>query len=126
MPIFERPPIETLAPAKDRWTPIYLEDDPNLKAQCINLTSILAPFYTNTIIAFMNQISDLIQEMGRKAKEAALKLAVTPTAKKNKALLTMASQLEKSQSHLIAENEKDMAQARKDGLNQAMLDRLKL
>lgn len=25
MPLFERPPIETLAPAKDRWTPIYLE-----------------------------------------------------------------------------------------------------
>lgn len=25
MPIFERPPIETLALAKDRWTPIYLE-----------------------------------------------------------------------------------------------------
>ena len=25
MPIFERPPLETLALAKDRWTPIYLE-----------------------------------------------------------------------------------------------------
>ena len=25
MPIFERPPLETLAPAKDRWTPVYLE-----------------------------------------------------------------------------------------------------
>jgi CRISP-associated protein Cas1 len=25
MPLFERPPIETLAPAKDRWTPLYLE-----------------------------------------------------------------------------------------------------
>lgn len=25
MPLFERPPLETLAPAKDRWTPIYLE-----------------------------------------------------------------------------------------------------
>jgi CRISPR-associated protein Cas1 len=25
MPIFEKPPVETLAPAKDRWTPIYLE-----------------------------------------------------------------------------------------------------
>ena len=25
MPIFEKPPIETLAPARDRWTPIYLE-----------------------------------------------------------------------------------------------------
>ena len=25
MPIFEKPPLETLAMAKDRWTPIYLE-----------------------------------------------------------------------------------------------------
>ncbi len=25
MPIFEKPPLATLAPAKDRWTPIYLE-----------------------------------------------------------------------------------------------------
>ncbi|MCC7373377.1 MAG: type I-E CRISPR-associated endonuclease Cas1 [Verrucomicrobiales bacterium] len=25
MPIFERPPLETLAAAKDRWTPLYLE-----------------------------------------------------------------------------------------------------
>jgi len=25
MAIFERPPIESLAPAKDRWTPLYLE-----------------------------------------------------------------------------------------------------
>ncbi len=35
--IFERPPLDTLAPAKDRWTPIYLEhgrievDDSSLK-----------------------------------------------------------------------------------------------
>ena len=25
MPVFEKPPLETLAPAKDRWTPLYLE-----------------------------------------------------------------------------------------------------
>lgn len=25
MPLFERPPLETLASAKDRWTPLYLE-----------------------------------------------------------------------------------------------------
>ena len=25
MPIFERPPLETLAMARDRWTPVYLE-----------------------------------------------------------------------------------------------------
>jgi CRISPR-associated protein Cas1 len=37
MPIFERPPLDTLAPAKDRWTPLYLEhgrlevDDSSIK-----------------------------------------------------------------------------------------------
>ncbi|GAB4179478.1 MAG: type I-E CRISPR-associated endonuclease Cas1e [Terrimicrobiaceae bacterium] len=37
MPLFERPPLDTLAPAKDRWTPLYLEhgrvevDDASLK-----------------------------------------------------------------------------------------------
>jgi CRISP-associated protein Cas1 len=37
MPIFERPPLNTLAPAKDRWTPLYLEhgrvevDDASIK-----------------------------------------------------------------------------------------------
>jgi CRISPR-associated protein Cas1 len=37
MPIFEKPPRETLTPAKDRWTPIYLEhgrlevDDSSIK-----------------------------------------------------------------------------------------------
>src|SRR6266566_944043 len=25
MPIFERPPLETFAMARDRWTPIYIE-----------------------------------------------------------------------------------------------------
>lgn len=39
MPIFERPPLETLAPAKDRWTPLYLEhgrlevDDSSVKSR---------------------------------------------------------------------------------------------
>ncbi len=37
MPIFERPPLDTLTPAKDRWTPLYLErgrlevDDASIK-----------------------------------------------------------------------------------------------
>lgn len=37
MPIFEKPPLETLTPAKDRWLPIYLEhgrlevDDSSIK-----------------------------------------------------------------------------------------------
>jgi CRISP-associated protein Cas1 len=37
MPIFEKPPLETLSPAKDRWNPIYLEhgrlevDDSSIK-----------------------------------------------------------------------------------------------
>ncbi|MBX3731168.1 MAG: hypothetical protein KF791_01090 [Verrucomicrobiae bacterium] len=39
MPLFERPPLETLASAKDRWTPLFLErgrlevDDSSVKPQ---------------------------------------------------------------------------------------------
>ncbi|MBI4026284.1 MAG: glutamate-5-semialdehyde dehydrogenase [Verrucomicrobia bacterium] len=74
----------------------------------------------------MSDVSNLIREMGRKAKAAALKLAACPTSVKNAALIAMADALEKQSERLRIENEKDMAQARAEGLNAAMLDRLKL
>ncbi len=52
MPIFERPPIETLAPAKDRWTPLYLEhgrlevDDSSVKWIGADYTIIRIPAAT--------------------------------------------------------------------------------
>jgi len=74
----------------------------------------------------MNKISALIQTMGRQAKAATLKLAATPTGTKNRALQAMADALESQSHYIIAENEKDMVQARKAKLSPAMQDRLKL
>jgi len=57
MPIFERPPIETLALAKDRWTPIYLEhgrlevDDASVK--WIGANGLLCRLPVATISAIM-------------------------------------------------------------------------
>lgn len=52
MPLFERPPLETLAPAKDRWTPLYLEhgrlevDDSSVKWIGVDRTLCRIPVAT--------------------------------------------------------------------------------
>jgi CRISPR-associated protein Cas1 len=52
MPIFEKPPLETLAPAKERWTPIYLEhgrlevDDSSVKWIGADFTVMRLPVAT--------------------------------------------------------------------------------
>lgn len=57
MALFERPPIETLAPAKDRWTPIYLEhgrlevDDSSVK--WIGATGTLCRIPVATVSALL-------------------------------------------------------------------------
>ena len=57
MPVFERPPLETLAPAKDRWTPIYLEygrveiDDSSIK--WVSSNGLVCPLPAATISAII-------------------------------------------------------------------------
>jgi CRISPR-associated protein Cas1 len=52
MPIFEKPPLETLTPAKERWTPIYLEhgrlevDDSSVKWIGADKTVLRLPIAT--------------------------------------------------------------------------------
>lgn len=74
----------------------------------------------------MTDIPSMVQQIGQKAKTAALKLAVVSSDIKNAALRAMSDELESQAEFIISENEKDMAQARMDGLAKAMLDRLKL
>lgn len=56
MPIFEKPPLETLSPARDRWTPIYLEhgrlevDDSSVKWIGADLTVLRLPVATLSAI----------------------------------------------------------------------------
>jgi glutamate-5-semialdehyde dehydrogenase len=52
--------------------------------------------------------------------------ALIPEAKRNKILLSISSSIKKRKAEIIRENQKDLEQARKNGLNSAMIDRLTL
>ena len=64
--------------------------------------------------------------IGRRARDAATTLAVTPTAVKNAALVAAAAAIRADGAGILAANGEDMAAARAAGLNPAMLDRLAL
>jgi glutamate-5-semialdehyde dehydrogenase len=71
-----------------------------------------------------SRIDQTVRAMGRNARAAALALQDLPRKIINKALGTMAALLEKQKSFLYAENERDLAAARKNGMAAAMMDRL--
>lgn len=56
MPIFEKPPLETLTPARERWTPVYLEhgrievDDASVKWIGADRTIMRLPVATLSVI----------------------------------------------------------------------------
>jgi CRISPR-associated protein Cas1 len=56
MPVFERPPLETLTPASDRWTPLYLEhgrlevDDASVKWIGADRTVFRIPVATVSVL----------------------------------------------------------------------------
>jgi len=64
--------------------------------------------------------------LGQKAIKAASQLAGSSSGVRNGALLCMAKRLEKEQKFVLAENERDMAKARRSGLSEALVDRLAL
>ncbi len=67
-----------------------------------------------------------LEAMGRRAKEAAYKLAGLSTKTKNDALQAMARALEERAEMILAANEVDMEAGRAKGLSKALLDRLLL
>lgn len=69
---------------------------------------------------------DELREKGKKAKQAARRLAVLPTAVKNKALLQMADALEKRRGDILEANAVDIENARQKKLSGALIDRLLL
>jgi glutamate-5-semialdehyde dehydrogenase len=69
-------------------------------------------------------IKHYMTELGQRARQASRAMAKAGTSAKNAALLHIAAAMENAQAELIAENAKDLAQGRKDGLDDAMLDRL--
>jgi glutamate-5-semialdehyde dehydrogenase len=69
-------------------------------------------------------VKDYMAGLGQKARAASRIIAAAPTAVKNKALLAIANELDKSRITLVAENQKDLAAGKANGLDAAMLDRL--
>jgi glutamate-5-semialdehyde dehydrogenase len=73
-----------------------------------------------------DDIAQLMQGIGRAAKEAAMALANASTAAKNKALEVAADVVYARRANILVANAKDMKAAQEEGLSKAMLDRLML
>jgi glutamate-5-semialdehyde dehydrogenase len=71
-------------------------------------------------------IKKYMTELGQQARAASRAMARANTGAKNAALLNIANAIEQAEAELIAENAKDLEQGRKDGLDDALLDRLEL
>lgn len=71
-------------------------------------------------------IKNYMQIVGINARAASRMMAAADTDTKNQALLHIASAILREKSGLIAANEQDLAAARANGLDDAMLDRLTL
>jgi len=71
-------------------------------------------------------IKKYMTELGQQARAAARELNRANTGQKNDALLAMADAIEARQKELLAANKKDMDAGAKNGLDEALLDRLAL
>lgn len=71
-------------------------------------------------------IKAYMQTLGRQARRAGREISRTESGKKNLALLKIAEAIENAQERLIAENRKDLAAGKNNGLDAASLDRLEL
>jgi glutamate-5-semialdehyde dehydrogenase len=74
----------------------------------------------------MDDMTELVLNIARRASTAARQLATLPTAIKNEALIRMAAALEAQEAALTAVNARDIEQATVNGLSAAMIDRLRL
>ncbi len=73
-----------------------------------------------------NTINDEMLEMGRKAKAAAITLALAPSDVKNTALAAMAKHIRAGQDEILAANEIDVKAAENKNLRGSFVDRLTL
>ncbi|CDA86998.1 gamma-glutamyl phosphate reductase [Clostridium sp. CAG:230] len=67
-----------------------------------------------------------IEQLGEKALEAKRKIATASTGEKNKVLEAIAQVLLENSDAILAENEKDITNARDNGISETMVDRLRL
>ena len=71
-------------------------------------------------------IKQYMQAVGSAARDASREMARASTADKNSALLAMAKNIRAQTNEILAANAEDVAEARANGLDAAMLDRLTL
>ncbi|WP_374486318.1 glutamate-5-semialdehyde dehydrogenase [Zoogloea sp.] len=71
-------------------------------------------------------IKTYMQTVGRQARAASRGVAAASTDAKNKALLAMAAEIRARKAELAAANRQDLEEARANGLEPAMIDRLTL
>lgn len=69
---------------------------------------------------------EYLVELGKRATVAATKMNVISQEEKNKGLLSVAEALLEKKEYLIAENNKDVEKARKNGMKESLIDRLVL
>lgn len=74
----------------------------------------------------MATLSEYMQTLGKQARQAAQLLATAPTLQKNKALNYIATCLADAKQSIQQANQKDLEQGKKNGLSDALLDRLTL
>jgi glutamate-5-semialdehyde dehydrogenase len=73
-----------------------------------------------------NELHQIIETLAKSARSASLALAGSSTKQKNEALQNIAEGLESNRKLLTIENQKDLDAAQENGLNEAMIDRLRL
>lgn len=67
-----------------------------------------------------------IEELGRRSKKASMKLGIMGQEQRNQGLMYAAELLEKHAEFLIAQNAKDLANAKERGMKESLIDRLML
>ena len=67
-----------------------------------------------------------IDELGKKAVQAKGKIAAASTDEKNAILVRIAEVLRENTGKILEENQKDIADAKKNGITETMIDRLRL
>ena len=68
----------------------------------------------------------MLEQMGKAARAASYKMALLSSLEKNRVLQRIADYLEAQAEQILTANEQDVAEARTNGLSEAMLDRLLL
>src|SRR5690349_9011339 len=73
-----------------------------------------------------SDLVDLMQRIGRRAKDAASVLALAPRSLKDMALQKAATALRTAETEIIEANRRDLAAGEAAGLSKALMDRLLL